>query len=74
MISDGATAKQISDLMQDVFCRLHDSVLVARQTCSPEEAAAYSHAVGRIVGPIVMGVMEPLYEMHAALKPSNWDD
>jgi len=73
MISDSGTAKQISDLMQDVFCRLDESVAVVKQTCSPEEAAAYSKAVGRVVGPIVMDVLEPLYERHPFLKPSNWD-
>ena len=73
MISNGELAKQISDLMLDVFCRLDESVTTVRQTCSPEEADAYSKAVGRIAGPNVM-LMEPIYERHPALKPLNWDD
>jgi hypothetical protein len=74
VISDGNTARQISDLMQDVFCRLDESVTAVRQSCSPEEAAAYCEAVGKVVCPIVMDVMEPLYERHPELKPANWDD
>jgi len=60
--------------MQDVFCRLDESVTAVRQSCSPEEAAAYSKAVGRVVGPIIFDVMEPIYAIHPELKPANWDD
>lgn len=74
MISNSELAKQISDLMQDVFVRLDESVTAVRQACPPDEADAYSKAVGRVVGPIVMDVMEPLYDKHPVLKPDNWDD
>jgi hypothetical protein len=42
--------------------------------CTPEEAAAYQKAAGRVARPIVMDVLEPLYDKHPALKPHNWDD
>jgi hypothetical protein len=74
MISDANTAKQINELMLDVFRRLDESVDVVRKTCSPEETAAYQKAVGRVVGPIVMDVLEPLYVKNPTLKPLNWDD
>jgi len=74
MISNSTLAKEISDLMHDIFQRLDESVASVSQICSPEEADEYSKAVGRIVCPIVMEVMEPLYERHPALKPPNWDD
>jgi hypothetical protein len=74
MISDGITAKQVSDLMQEMFRQLDESVTAVKATCPPEEAVAYGKAVGRVVGPIVMDVMAPLYERHPELKPSNWDD
>jgi hypothetical protein len=74
MISDDGMAKRISDLMQDMFVRIDESVSAVKQTCSHEEADAYVKATARIVGPIVFEVMEPLYEKHPSLKPSNWDD
>jgi hypothetical protein len=74
MISSANIAKQISDLMLDLFRRVDESVAMVRETCTPEEAAAYQKAAGRVAGPIVMDVLEPLYDKHPALKPHNWDD
>jgi hypothetical protein len=34
---------------------------------------AYQTATGRIVGAILMDVLEPLYLRHPELKPANWD-
>jgi hypothetical protein len=74
MISNSATARQISELMLDIFRRADESIAAVKESCPPEEAAAYQKAIGRVVGPIVMDVLEPLYEKHPGLKPSNWDD
>lgn len=74
MISNANVAKQISDLMLDIFRRVDESFAIVRETCTPEEAAAYQKAAGRVAGPIVMDVLEPLYDKHPGLKPHNWDD
>jgi len=74
MISNANVAKQISDLMLDLFRRVDKSVAMVRETCTLEEAVAYQKAAGRVAGPIVMDVLEPLYDKHSALKPHNWDD
>jgi len=74
MISDTDTAKQISDLMLDLFRRVDESIATIKTTCSPEEAAAYSKAAGRVACSIVMDVLEPLYQKHPSLKPRNWDE
>jgi len=74
MISDANIAKQISELMLDLFRRVDESVAMVREKCSPEEAAIYQKAAGRVAGPIVMDVLEPLYEKNPALKPPKWDE
>ena len=74
MINNPETAKQISDLMMDIFTRLCDSCQSVKERCSPEEYAAYKKATARIANGIVFDVMEPLYEKNPALKPANWDD
>ena len=74
MIHSPETAKQISDLMMDMFTRLCDSCQVVRDHCSPEEYAAYKKATSRIAVGIVFDVMEPLYEKNPNHKPANWDD
>ena len=74
MISNSDVAKQISDLMLDIFRRVDESVATVKTKCPLDEALVYKKAVGRVAGPIVMEVLEPLYAKHPSLKPSNWDD
>ena len=73
MIKNSEIAQQISELMADVFQRLYESTELVKRTCTAEEFAAYNRAVGRVVGPIVMEVMEPLSDENPHLKPANWD-
>ncbi len=73
MIENPDTAKQISELMHDVFRRLDESTHLVKSTCSAEDFAVYNKAVGRVLGAVVMDLMEPLYDDNPALKPSNWD-
>jgi len=74
MITNSDTAARISELMLDVFRRVDESVVMVKDTCSPEEAAAYQKAVGRVAGAVVMDVLEPLYMTNPGLKPPNWDE
>ena len=74
MISDDALAKQISDLMLDIFYRLDESCVTATKLCPTQEASVYRKSVGRVVGPIVLDVLQPLYNAHPELKPVNWED
>ncbi len=74
MISNPNTARQISELMLDLFRKVDESIVMVKETCQREEAAAYQKAVGRVAGPIVMDVLEPLYEKNPALKPPKWDE
>ncbi len=74
MIDDPDVAKQISELMMDMFTRLSDSCDAVREHCSQEEYAAYIKGTSKIAGGIVFGVMEPLYKKHPNLKPANWDE
>ena len=73
MIRNPDTAKQISDLMHDVFHRLDQSTQLVKSTCSAEDFAVYNKSVSRVLGAVVMDVMEPLYEDNPTLKPHNWD-
>lgn len=69
MIADTITAKHVSELMLDISARLDESVAMVNKTCSPEEDATYRRAVGRILGDILLEVLNPLYAKHPALKP-----
>jgi len=73
MISNPDIATKISELMLELFRQVDESVAMVKESCSPEEAAAYQTATGRVAGSIVMDVLEPLYEKNPTLKPPNWD-
>jgi hypothetical protein len=73
MISNSKIAKQTCDLMLELFCRLDESLGPVKETCSPQEYGAYHAAVGKIVAPIILDVLMPLYREHPTLKPPGWD-
>jgi hypothetical protein len=74
MISDSDTAKQISELILEVFHRVEDSCEFVSHVCPPEEAAAYRDAADRVIQSIVLDVLEPLYGRHPELQPPHWDE
>jgi hypothetical protein len=69
MIREQRIAKQISDLMLEFGARLDRSVELVAANCSPEEFAAYRRAVGKVMGEILLAVLNPLYDEHPSLKP-----
>jgi hypothetical protein len=73
MIRNPETAKQISDLMHDVYRRLDESTHLVETTCSADDFAVYNRSIGIVLCAVVMDVMEPLYEDNPKLKPHNWD-
>jgi hypothetical protein len=74
MIDDPKIAKEVSDLMMDLFTRLSYSCEMVRQGCSEQEYKSYIKSTSKVACRIVFDVMEPLYARHPGLKPPNWDD
>ncbi len=73
MIRDARIAKEVSDLMIEFSGGLDRSIATVRDQCSPEEFAAYRRAVGRVMGEMLLEVLNPLYSEHPALKPAEMD-
>jgi hypothetical protein len=73
MIRDALVAKQISDLMVEFQSRLDSSIVTVEEKCSSEEFDAYRRAVGKIMGEMLLEVLNPLYVEHPLLKPSQLD-
>jgi hypothetical protein len=59
--------------MQDCSSKLDESVALVRDECSAEELKKYRRAVGKVMGEILLEVLNPLYAKHPALKPPGWD-
>ena len=73
MISNLEAAKLISDSMLEICGKIEQSLDDVREISSPEDFAIYHKAVGKVVGPIIFEVLEPLYKEHPELKPPDWD-
>jgi hypothetical protein len=74
LIANEKTAKQIVDLMFEIYRQMQESVDAVKETCAAEEHRLYNLAVGRVVSSIMVEVLDPLYRENAALKPTGWDD
>ncbi|MGJ0515072.1 MAG: hypothetical protein ACR65O_04885 [Methylomicrobium sp.] len=71
MIKNEDIAKQISELMLSYGAKLDASVAVVIDKCSNEEAIVYKKAVGKIMGTMLLEIMNPLYKQHPELKPKE---
>jgi hypothetical protein len=71
MIKDKVIAESVSKLMLEFGARLDASVVTVRDRCSEAEFCAYRSAVGKILGDMLLDVMNPLYLQHPGLKPSG---
>jgi phenylpyruvate tautomerase PptA (4-oxalocrotonate tautomerase family) len=71
MIKNQDIAKEISELMLSYGAKLDASVAVVIDKCSKEEAIVYKKAVGKIMGAMLLEIMNPLYKQHPELKPKE---
>jgi hypothetical protein len=69
MIRDDLVAQQICDLIVEFQSRLNSSIFTVKEKCSSEEFKVYRRAVGKIMGEVLLEVMNPLYAQHPSLKP-----
>jgi hypothetical protein len=73
MIRDAAVARQISETMIEISGRLDRSITTVKERCSSEEFETYRRAIGRILGEMLLEVLNPLYAEHPALKPPQME-
>jgi hypothetical protein len=73
MIEKQEVAAGISQLMVEFLARLDASVAQIKNECSAAEFETYRTAVGKIMGEMVLEVMNPLYQRHPELKPKEME-
>jgi hypothetical protein len=74
VIKNDKVAREINDLMLELYRQMQESIDAVKITCSEEEYRAYNRAMGMVVGTILRQVLEPLYRDNPALKPHGWDE
>jgi hypothetical protein len=66
---DKATAEQVDRLARHAQGQLNDAIRAVQATSSQEEFEKFRLVVGRIMGAIVVDVLQPLYAEHPDLMP-----
>lgn len=67
-------AKQLSGELNDILGRLDNSVRLVMDRCPEAEFNAYRTAIGRVMGVLVLDVLNPLYARNPEAKPDGYDD
>ena len=63
------TAKEVSELMQAILAQLDQSVRRVQEKEPDADFQRYRRAVGKVLGAVVLDIMNPLYAEHPDLKP-----
>jgi hypothetical protein len=71
MIKNERVSREISELMLDIGRRLDASVATVELSCGESELRAYRRAVGKVLGEVLLEVLNPLYREHPGLKPAG---
>lgn len=71
MIKDKEVAMRVSELMLEFGAKLNESLALAKERCSEAEFKAYRTVVGKLMGEMLLEVMNPLYASHPDLKPKE---
>ena len=71
MIKDKEVASRVSDLMLELGAKLNESLVLVKERCTEQEFKAYRTVVGKLMGEMLLEVMNPLYVSHPDLKPKE---
>lgn len=71
MIADKETAREVNRRLLEVHCLLNDVVVLVCSNASIEESTVIKKIVGRILGELLLEIVNPLYREHPDLKPDG---
>lgn len=71
MIGNDDVAKVVSDLMLEYSEKLNDSIILVMENCPEDEFKRYRLAAAKVLGEMLLEVMNPLYVRHPELKPAG---
>ena len=64
-------ANQINNLMLEYSAKLTDSLRLVHENCTDKEYATYRAVVAKLMGDMLLDVMNPIYAEHPELKPEQ---
>lgn len=64
-------AKKTSLLALKIGADLNQHLAEIQETCSETEFTQYQQATGKVLGEILVGFLNPIYQEHPSLKPQE---
>ena len=71
MIKNKRVAEQICKLMLETGARIDDSIEQVKNQCSEKEFQSYRKAAGKVMGEILLEILNPVFKEHPELKPKE---
>lgn len=69
MIQDPKVAEEVNKKVLEINRLLNELVAYVNQNSPPEEEKRFRHAVGSVLGELLLEIVNPLYCQHPELKP-----
>ena len=69
MIADQQLAADVAERVLEVNRLLNEAAALVQSRGTIEEAAAFRLVTGRVLGELLLDVVNPLYQQHPGLKP-----
>lgn len=66
-------ALKVSQRMSEILKQLDESVAFVSENCSDVEFHQFRAGIGRVMGSLVLDVMNPLYETNPEVKPESYE-
>ena len=73
MFQDEKIATDINSLMLEYRGKLSQSMEFVRENCNDKEIIQYREALGKVIGYMIIDIMEPIYEEHPDIRPPELD-
>ena len=71
MIEKGDVAHRISSLMLEVSEQINQSIWLVKNECTTQEFDAYRKACAKVLGHILLQILNPIYAAHPEIKPKQ---
>ncbi len=70
---DKDTATKVNEALVECYFKLHGSIDIVRERCSEDERKAYCRAIGKVLGYLLLDVLDPMYSVYPELRPALLD-
>lgn len=68
-IMEKDTAIKLNKTLVECYFKLHESIDIVKEHCNEDERKAYCRAMGKVLGYLLLDVLEPIYGEHPDLRP-----